>query len=46
MIAPLKDADGAVRDNLKRMMVKVAKDKGFTIPKGGSKFEAAAQPAA
>ena len=43
MIAPLKDADGSVRDNLKRMLVKVAKEKGFAIPKGGSKFEAAAQ---
>lgn len=46
MISPLKDVDGPVRDGLKRLLVKVAKEKGFTLPKGGAKFEAATQPAA
>ena len=46
MIPALKEVDASVRDNLKRMMVKIAKEKGFAIPKGGAKFEATEPPKA
>jgi hypothetical protein len=42
LIDPVKAADEDLRDSLKRMLVKVAGDKGFALPKGAAKFEAKA----
>ena len=42
LIAPVKAADPQIRDSVKRMLVSVAKTKGFTAAKDGTKFEKAA----
>jgi hypothetical protein len=42
LIGPVKTSDEAIRDSIKRMLVSIAKTKGFVAAKDGTKFEKAA----
>ena len=42
LMEPARAADETVRDNVKRLLLKVAREKGFALAKDASKFEAAA----
>jgi hypothetical protein len=46
LIADAKATDKRICDMAKRLLVKVAGDKGFALPKGGTKFETKVEPKA